>query len=266
MITPPFFAVQKQKKDGVVTLVAANYSLDANDLDPTADLALYVDTLTIPAQTFLLPSKNIIINARRITCTAGATLDTTGAGFDTVVLPMIPPTAANGSFSGDGGKDGLPGGATSDKIGKPGQNGGSVTVNAAAIAGNLVIKTLGGNGQKGQDGQNGGDGINGGDGNDAIIDRVEHDRRHPDGWVITPATPVVVAMQASPATAARAAMFVSTRLPRSPAARSFAPMVADSPVLWPRRETPAKSASPVRVGGSQWNATSAAISMKKSGN
>jgi hypothetical protein len=189
MITPPFFAVQKQKKDGVFTIVAANYALDPNDLDPTLDLALYVDTLTIPGQTFSLPGRNITINARLITCVAGAALDTTGAGFDTVVLPMVPPTAPNGSSLGDAGKPGQAGGATPATVAKPGQNAGSVTVNADAMTGAIVIKAVGGNGQKGQDGQNGGDGINGHDGDDAIIDRVQHDRDHPDGWAITPATP-----------------------------------------------------------------------------
>ncbi|MGZ8218117.1 hypothetical protein [Methylomagnum sp.] len=189
MNTPPFFALQKQTLNGETTLVAVDYTLDADDLDPTTNLTLYVDTLTIPAKTFSLPGKNITIVARQILAESGATLDTSGPGPSSPVVPINPPKAAGGSGAGKPGQPGLDGGSAPETMGKQGQNAGNISINASSIAGELTVKAVGGDGQIGQDGQEGGDGIVGYAGNDAIINQVQHDWHHPDGWAITPATP-----------------------------------------------------------------------------
>lgn len=188
MNTPPFFAVQKQTLNGETTLVAAQYTLDQVDIDPTTHFTLYVDTLTIPAKTFTLRGKNITIYSRKIICADGAILDTSGPDDTTFVLPYNPPKANNGSGQGDSGKPGGNGGATPETTAKDGMVAGNIIIKAGTITGKLNLKAVGGKGQQGQNGQDGGDGINGGPGKDAVINRVQHDRRHPDGWDVTQAT------------------------------------------------------------------------------
>jgi hypothetical protein len=190
MKTPPFFAVQKQKVNGVVTLVATDYTLDPKDLDPSADFRVFADTLTIPAGNFSLPGKNITIYARSIACpnNNNAVLDTSGTSYPNRVLPFNPPKADSGRGAGDGGQNGKHGGSTPDTVAANGQDAGGITINASVISGNLKLNANGGQGQQGQDGQSGGDGIGGRPGDDAIINRVQHDWHHPDGWNVTQAT------------------------------------------------------------------------------
>jgi hypothetical protein len=57
MITPLFFAVQKQTLNGETTLVAVEYTLDVNDISPNTNFTLYVDTLTMPAKQFTVERK-----------------------------------------------------------------------------------------------------------------------------------------------------------------------------------------------------------------
>ena len=189
MNTPPFFAVQKQTLNGVSTILAVEYTLDPADIDPTTDLHLYVDTLTLPGQTFSLPGKNIVITARQINCASGAAFDSSGKSYDQPVVPINPPKAASGSASNKGGVDGASGGVASGAVASKGDSAGNITIIAASINGQLSLSAKGGNGQQGQNGQAGGDGLAGDNGNDAIINRVQHDPRHPDGWSVTQATP-----------------------------------------------------------------------------
>jgi len=190
MNIPPFFNIQKQKVGDVVTVVAIDYTLDPLDLDPTADFRLFTTTLTIPAGSFSLTSRNLTIYARQINCPAdaAAVIDTSGASYQTPVLPINPPKADSGTTAGDYGREGISGGATPDATAQSGGNGGGIHIYASAIAGKLHLVANGGQGQVGQDGQAGGDGIQGGPGHDAVINRVQHDRHHLDGWAITPAT------------------------------------------------------------------------------
>ncbi len=188
MNTPPFFAVQKQTQNGNTTLVAVEYTLDQSDVDPTTNLALYVDTLTIPAKTFTLKGKNLTIYARKIICADGAVFDTGGADQRTFVPPYNPPKASNGSGAGQGGHNGGHGGATPETTAQSGGAAGSITIKTGTVTGKLNLKAIGGKGEQGQNGQDGGDGIDGGWGQDAIIRRVQHDYRHPDGWDVTGAT------------------------------------------------------------------------------
>jgi len=189
MNTPPFFAVQKQQQNGIATLLAVEYTLDQNDLDPTMHNAFFVDTLTIPAQTFTLKGKNLSIFARKVVIADGAVFDTTGASQSTFVPPYNPPKASNGSGPGQGGSPGKDGGITPETTAQDGQAAGTITIKAGTITGKFTTKAIGGKGQQGQNGQDSGDGIDGSTGADAIINRVDHDWQHPDGWDITPATP-----------------------------------------------------------------------------
>jgi hypothetical protein len=188
MNTPPFFAVQKQKINGETTLVAGSYTLDQKDIDPTTNLTLYVDTLTIPAQAFTLKGKNLTIFSRKIICSDGAVLDTSGASDSTFVPPYNPAKADNGAGAGQGGANGRHGGDKPETTAAAGQAAGGITINAGSISGKLSLKAVGGKGRQGQNGQDGGDGINGGSGNDAQIIRVVHDRKYPDGIKIIDAT------------------------------------------------------------------------------
>jgi len=169
MPTPPFFAVQKQVEKGETTLVAVQYELDQNDIDPNNNLTLYVDTLTIPAKTFRLPAKNITIYSRHIIAAPGAELYTTAAGITNPVLPPNPPKAPNGAARGEPGKNGADGGVTPETVGKHGGAAGNITINAGSITGKIFLSAMGGQGQQGQNGQDGGDGMQGRDGIDANV-------------------------------------------------------------------------------------------------
>ncbi|MEO7211752.1 hypothetical protein [Mucilaginibacter sp.] len=188
MNTPPFFAVQKQTVGDITTLVAANYTLDQIDFNPTTHLELYVDRLQIPGKEFILKGKNITIYAHVINCDAGAILNVTADDDNTMVMPYSNPKANSGESSGQSGTDGQDGGITSETTAKTGNNAGNITINAGAINGRLILKANGGKGQQAQTGQDGGDGRDGGNGTDAIIRRVVHDRRNPDTYDVTPAT------------------------------------------------------------------------------
>lgn len=188
METPPFFAVQKQIVDGVITIVASDYTLDPNDIDPTSDFRVFADVLTIPQGTFSLPGRNVTLFAREMNFGADAVLDVSGAGWPDFVLPIIPPKAASGSGYGDAGQRGLDGGTTADTVGKKGRDAGNVTITASAYSGYLTVNARGGQGQQGQGGQDGGDGIVGPPGDDAVCSPPQtHDHTGGHGRVDAPA-------------------------------------------------------------------------------
>src|SRR5256714_12230028 len=187
METPPFFAVQKQIVNGVLTLVTTNYTLDPDDMDPTSDFRVFADILTIPQGTFSLPGKNVTLFAREMDFVGIPVLDVSGASWADPVLPINPPKAASGSGYGASGQRGLDGGTTPDTVGKRGGNAGNVTIAASLYKGWLTVNARGGQGQKGQAGQDGGDGIVGYPGKDAVcFGPMTHDR---EGGVASPATP-----------------------------------------------------------------------------
>jgi len=172
MQTPPFFAVQKQEQNGETTLVAVQYELDQNDLNPNNNLTLYVDTLTIPAKTFRLPGKNITIYSRNIIAAQGAELYTTVVGNTDPVLPPNPPKAPNGSARGEPGQHGFDGGSTVKTVAAHGRAAGNITINAGTITGAIFLRAVGAPGQRGQKGQDGGDGMQGRDGVDANVGKI----------------------------------------------------------------------------------------------
>jgi len=167
--TPPFFAVQKQVEKGETTLVAVQYELDQNDLDPNNNLTLYVDTLTVPAKTFRLPGKNITIYSRNIIAAPGAELYTTAVNDAKPLPPPNPPKAPNGAARGEPGQHGFDGSSTDKTVAAQGMAAGNITINAGSITGKIYLSAMGGQGQQGQNGQDGGDGMQGRDGIDANV-------------------------------------------------------------------------------------------------
>lgn len=174
MAMPEYFSYQRNETDGCVTIIGLKFDLDQKQLDPTKDLHIFADVLTLSNGTLSLPGKNILIRARKI-ISQDTTLDTSGATVVPEQVPHIdPPIAASGVKCSESGQPGKNGGATPETLGAKGNKAGSINIFAGEIAGKLTLAAAGGKGQKGQDGQHGGNGQPGCNGKDAEIQYLEH--------------------------------------------------------------------------------------------
>lgn len=187
MTLPEYFAYQRSKSDGRVTIVALALTLDQRQIDPTADLHVYADVLTLPNASLALPGRNLVIRARKVVA-SGGTFDVSAGAPPPPVTPINPPQADAATTPGQAGPAGKAGGATQETRGARGANAGSISVFAGEISGRQTLVARGGKGQTGQGGQRGGHGALGATGRDAIIEPpIQHSRQR--DWKITPALP-----------------------------------------------------------------------------